>query len=67
VGLTTPQIKKFIVTKVEQMNKLDRFNDDGWKRTRHTEVTLATWNGWREEVERDLQVLGEKMEIVGDK
>jgi hypothetical protein len=28
VGLTTPHIKKLIVTKVEQRNKLDIFNDD---------------------------------------
>jgi len=44
VGLTTPHSKKLIVTKVEQRNKLDRFNDDGRKRTRYTEITLATWN-----------------------
>jgi hypothetical protein len=35
---------------------MGRFNDDGRKRTRYTEITLATWNV-REEVERDLQVL----------
>jgi hypothetical protein len=29
VGLTTPHCKKLIVTKVEQMKKLDGFNDDG--------------------------------------
>jgi hypothetical protein len=29
VGLTTPHIKKLIVTKVEQRKKLDGFNDDG--------------------------------------
>jgi hypothetical protein len=29
VGLTTPHSKKLIVTKVEQMKKLDGFNDDG--------------------------------------
>jgi hypothetical protein len=29
VGLTTPNIKKLIVTKVEQRKKLDGFNDDG--------------------------------------
>jgi hypothetical protein len=29
VGLTTPYSKKLIVTKVEQMKKLDGFNDDG--------------------------------------
>ena len=33
--LTTPHSKKLIVTKVEQRNKLDRFNDDGRKRTRY--------------------------------
>ena len=35
VGLRTPHSKKLIVTKVEQRNKLDRFNDDGRKRTRY--------------------------------
>jgi hypothetical protein len=44
VGLTTPHSKKLIVTKVEQREKLDRFNDDGWKRTKDTKITLATWN-----------------------
>jgi hypothetical protein len=45
VGVTTPHSKKkLIVTKVEQRNKLGRFNDDGRKRTRYTEITLATWN-----------------------
>jgi len=70
VGLTTLYSKKLTVTKVEQRNKLDRFNDDGWKRTRNTETTLATQNiqtmlrrgrprkGWRDEVEKELQVLG---------
>jgi hypothetical protein len=29
VGLTTPHIKKLIVTKVERRRKLDGFNDDG--------------------------------------
>jgi hypothetical protein len=33
MGLTTPHSKKLIVTKVEQRNKMDRFNDDGRKRT----------------------------------
>ena len=33
MGLTTPHSKKLIVTKVEQRNKLDRFNDNGQKRT----------------------------------
>jgi hypothetical protein len=32
VGLRTPHSKKLIV---EQRNKLDRFNDDGRKRTRY--------------------------------
>jgi hypothetical protein len=62
VGLTTPHSKKLTVTKVEQGNKLHRFNDDERKRTRYTEITLAKWNVQtmlrREEVERDLQVLG---------
>jgi hypothetical protein len=35
VGLTTPHSKKLIVTKVEQRNKLDRFNDVRRKRTRY--------------------------------
>jgi hypothetical protein len=35
VGLTTTKKKKIIVTKVEQRNKLDRFNDGGRKRTRY--------------------------------
>jgi len=43
MGLTTLHSKK-LVMKVEQRNKLDRFKDDGWKRTRYTEITLATWN-----------------------
>jgi hypothetical protein len=29
VGLTTPHIKKMIITKVEKRKKLDGFNDDG--------------------------------------
>jgi len=37
-GLTTSHSKKLIVTKVEQRNKLDRFNDDGRKRTRRERV-----------------------------
>jgi hypothetical protein len=44
VGLTTPHSKKLIVTKVKQREKLDRFNDAGWKRTKDTKITLATWN-----------------------
>jgi len=43
VGLTTPHSKKLIVTKVKQRNKLDRFNDV-WKRTKYTEMSLATCN-----------------------
>jgi hypothetical protein len=45
VGLTTPHSKKkTLVTKVEQREKLDGFNDDRRKRTIYTEITLATWN-----------------------
>jgi hypothetical protein len=44
VGPTTQHSKKLIVTKVEQREKLDRFNDDGRKRTKDTKITLATWN-----------------------
>jgi hypothetical protein len=44
MGLTTPHSKKLIVMKIKQRNKLDRFSNDGWKRTKHTEITLATWN-----------------------
>jgi hypothetical protein len=62
VWLKTPHSKKLIVTKVEQRKKLDRFNDDGRKRTRYTEVTVATWKVQimlkKGEVERDLQVSG---------
>jgi hypothetical protein len=47
MGLTTPHSKKLIVTKVEQRNKLDRCNDGGWKRTRYTEITVATT--WKNE------------------
>jgi hypothetical protein len=65
VGLTTPRSQKHIVTKVEQRNKLDRFNDNGRKRTRYTEITLATWN-MREEVERFSSADSEKMERDGD-
>ena len=35
VGLTTPHSMKLIVTKVEQRNKMDRFNDDGRRRSRY--------------------------------
>jgi hypothetical protein len=44
VGLATPHNKKLIVTEVEQREKLDRFNDDGRKRTKDTKITLATGN-----------------------
>jgi hypothetical protein len=43
VGLTTPHCKKLIVTKVEQRNNLDRFNNDGRKRTRFTGSDV--WSG----------------------
>ena len=29
---------------MEQRKKLDRLNDDGRKKTRYTEIALATWN-----------------------
>jgi DNA repair ATPase RecN len=50
MGLTTQHSKKkkTLVTKVEQRKKLDGFNDDGQKRTKYTEITLATWNKWKE-------------------
>jgi hypothetical protein len=35
MGLRTPHSIKLTVMKVEQRNKLDRFNDDGQKRTRY--------------------------------
>jgi hypothetical protein len=44
VGPTTAHSKKLTVMKVEQREKLDRFNDDGLKRTKDTNITLATWN-----------------------
>jgi hypothetical protein len=37
VGLTAPHSKNLIVTKVEQREKLDRFNDDGRKTTEKME------------------------------
>jgi len=45
------------------MNKLDRFNYDG-RRTRYTEITLATWNTSRK---RSSSAGSEKMERVGDR
>jgi hypothetical protein len=44
MGITTPHSEKLIITKVEQRTKLDGFYDDGRKRTKYTEITLATWN-----------------------
>jgi len=44
LGLTTPHSKKLTVTKVEEREKLDRFKNDGQKRTKDTKITLATWN-----------------------
>jgi hypothetical protein len=41
VRLTTPHSKKLIVTKVEQRNKLDKFNDDGRKSTRYIYLVIA--------------------------
>ena len=41
VGFTTPHGKKLIVMKVEQRNKLDKFNDDGRKRTRYIYLVIA--------------------------
>jgi hypothetical protein len=44
VGLTTPHSKKkLIVMKVEQRKQLDGFIVGGQKRTKYTEITLATW------------------------
>jgi hypothetical protein len=60
VGLTTPHSKKIIVTKVEQRNKLARFNDDGRNRTRYTEITVATWNVRGRDEEEDPGKDGEK-------
>jgi hypothetical protein len=70
VGLTTPHSKKLIVTKVEQSNKLeDRFNDDGWKRTRYTEITKGKIQGRmeRRSRKRSSSAGSEKMERVGDR
>jgi len=41
MGLTTPHSKKLIVTKGEQRNKLDKFNDDGRKRSRYIYLVIA--------------------------
>ena len=69
VVLTTPPSKKLIVTKVEQRKKLDRLNDDGRKKTRYTEITLATWNVQermaRGSRKRSSSAGSEKMERVG--
>jgi hypothetical protein len=44
VGLNANSKKKLTATKFEQKEKLDRFNDDGRRRTNYTEITLATWD-----------------------
>jgi hypothetical protein len=50
---------------VQQRNNLDRFNDDGLKRTRYTEITLATWN--IRSRKRSSSAGSEKMKTVGDR
>jgi hypothetical protein len=65
VGLTTPHSKKLIVTKVEQKKKLDRFDDDGQKRSKCTETTLAKME--RGSRKRSSSARSEKMERVGDR
>jgi hypothetical protein len=69
MGLTTPHSKKLIVTEVEQRNKLDRFNDDGQKRTRYTEITKGKTQERmeRKSRKRSLSAGSEKMERVGDR
>jgi hypothetical protein len=57
VGLTTPHSKKLIVMKVEQKQKLDRFNDDGRKKTKDTKISRK----------RSSTARSEKMETVGDR
>ena len=44
VGLTTPPSKKICCYESRAKKKLDRLNNDGRKKTRYTEITLATWN-----------------------
>jgi hypothetical protein len=64
VGLTTSHSKRLIVMKVEQRNNLERMVDDRMPKTIFTQELEGTRRrgrprkGWREEVERDLQVLG---------
>jgi len=42
------------------MNKLDTFDDDGRKRTRYTEITIATWNVRGQDEGEDPRKAGEK-------
>jgi len=68
VGLTTPHSKKLIVTKVKQRNKMHRFNDNGQKRTRYTEITLATLERMeRRSRKRSSSAGSEKMERDSDR
>jgi len=64
VGLTTPARGggNLFFTKVEQRKKLDRLNDDGWKKTRYTKERMET--GSRK---RSSSAGSEKMERVGGK
>jgi hypothetical protein len=43
-GYQPHTVKYLIVMKVKQRKKLERFKDDGQKRTKYSEITLATWN-----------------------
>jgi hypothetical protein len=40
-GLQSHTVKQLIDAKVEQRNKLDKFNDDGRKRTRYIYLVIA--------------------------
>jgi hypothetical protein len=66
VGITTPHSKKLIVTKVEQRNKLDRFNEGGRKKTRYV---IAKSLSALEVLcrKRSLSAGSEKMERAGDR